>query len=77
MMTAEDCKLCERLKRLGFSHDQRIKLYGEEFELLGDPIVTGRDTVIVDAIEKKSRKQRRIRIPLPIVKMAEEHRKAA
>jgi hypothetical protein len=51
-----------------------MKLYGEEFEILSDPFVIGTDTVFVDAIERKSRVTRRIRIPLPIVKMADTER---
>lgn len=49
-------------------------MYGEEFELLSDPFIVGNDLVFVDAIERKSRIPRRIRIPLPIVKMADTER---
>jgi hypothetical protein len=54
-----------------------MKLYGEEFELLSDPVIIGNDVVFVDAIERKSRLQRRVRIPLPIIHMASSQRKAA
>lgn len=54
-----------------------MKLYGEEFELLSDPFIAGNDVVFVDAIERKSRLQRRVRIPLPIVHMANSQRTAA
>jgi hypothetical protein len=73
-MTSHHSGLCERLKKLGFAQENRMKLYGEEFELLSDPFVVGTDTVFVDAIERKSRIPRRIRIPLPIVKMADSER---
>jgi hypothetical protein len=66
----------ERLKRLGFANASRMKLYGEELELLSDPIVAEDSGVYVDAIERKSRQPRRVRIPLTIVNMASE-RKAA
>jgi hypothetical protein len=69
-MTADYVSLCGRLKRLGFTQKNQMKLYGEEFELLSDPIVMGDNLVVVDAIEKKSRRMRRVRIPLPIVNMA-------
>lgn len=49
-----------------------MKLYGLEFELVSDPIVTTDDLVFVDAIERKSRVQRRVRIPRPIVEMAHQ-----
>lgn len=61
---------------MGFAQEKRMKLYGEEFELLSDPLIVANDVVFVDAIEKKSRQQRRVRIPLPIVKMANQERAA-
>lgn len=69
--------LTERLKRLGFSSTSRMRLYGEEFELLSDPIVVADDTVFFEAIEKKSRQSRRVRIPLTIVHLAAADRKVA
>ena len=69
-MTATQMDVCETLKRLGFSGQHQVKLYGSQFELVGDPIVITEDVVFVDAIEQKSGQLRRVRIPLNIVKMA-------
>lgn len=63
---------CERLKRLGFSRQHQIKLYGSQFELVGDPLVMTEDAVFVDAVQQKSGQLRRVRIPLNIVRMATE-----
>jgi Fe2+ transport system protein FeoA len=76
-MTKKQVNLCEKLKRMGFAQDKQLKLYGEVFELLGDPIVVGDELVLVDAIEKRSGQLRRIRIPLLIVNMANGGRVAA
>lgn len=76
-MTNKHANLSERLKRLGFSKEKQLKLYGEEFDLVSDPIVMGDELVFVDAIEKKSRQQRRVRVPLPIVHMANRELRAA
>ena len=76
-MTEKQLGLHERLKQVGFAQGNQMKLYGEEFELLGEPIVMGDNLVFVDAIEKKSGQLRRVRIPLPIVNMAKVERKAA
>jgi hypothetical protein len=76
-MSARHALLCAKLKQLGFTPENRMRLYGEEFEFLSDPIVMGDGTVFVDAIEKRSRQARRIRIPLPIVNMANAGRTAA
>jgi hypothetical protein len=67
---AKHAALRDKLKRLGFTNASRMRLYGEEFELLGDPIVVADDVVFFDAIEKKSRQSRRVRIPRTIVSMA-------
>ena len=69
-MSASHAVLCAKLKQLGFSERSEMRLYGEEFEFLSDPIVIGDGAVFVDALEKRSRQPRRIRIPLPIVNMA-------
>jgi len=71
-MTATRIHLCERLKQLGFSRQSQIRLYGSQFELLGDPLVISDHVVLVDAVEKKSGQSCRVRIPLNIVKMARE-----
>lgn len=76
-MTNEQVSLCDRLKRLGFSKENQLKLYGQEFDLVSDPIVVAEDVVFVDAVEKKSRQRRRVRVPLPIVHMANRELRAA
>ena len=69
-MSASNASLCAKLKQLGFAQENKMRLYGEEFELLSDPIVIADGAVVVDALEKRSRQPRRIHIPLPIVNMA-------
>lgn len=76
-MIGNNGTVCERLKRLGFAQENKMKLYGQEFQLLSDPIVSGKDLVFVEVIEKKSRQQRRLRIPLPILNMVNNERTAA
>ena len=71
-MTAIQLHLSERLKQLGFSRNSQIKLYGSQFELVGDPLVISDDVVFVDALERKSGQSCRVRIPLNIVRMATE-----
>ena len=70
MMTAPQIHMCDRLKRLGFTRENQIKLYGTQFRLVGDPLIMSDNVVFVDAVEQKSGELRRVRIPLMIVKMA-------
>lgn len=62
--------LCKRLQRLGFASKQRIKLYGEEFDLISDPTPEGRGYGI-DGISRKSGGLRRVGIPLSLVRTIE------
>ena len=76
-MTSLPDALSDRLKRLGYSEGQRIRLYGEEFDLVSNPIKVHDDLLFVDGVERKSGKVRRIRIPLPIVQMIRRDLRAA
>ena len=64
--------LTSRLKSLGFTLGNRMRLYGEMFEMAGDPIIVNDTLVLVDAIETKSGERKRVRIPLPVLKIAAE-----
>jgi hypothetical protein len=47
---------------MGFTQGNQMKMYGEDFQLLSEPIVMGDNLVLVDATEKKSWRLRRVRI---------------
>jgi len=76
-MTEKQVILFASLKRFGFTTGNQIKLYGEVFELVSEPVVEADNMVHVDATEKKSGQPRRVRIPLPIVHMASREQRAA
>jgi hypothetical protein len=76
-MTRHQVSVCARLKELGFAQGNQITLYGEKFELVSEPIVLADHLFLVDAIEMRSGQLRRVRIPLPILKMADGERSAA
>ena len=69
-MTEKQIHVSVKLKRLGFTKGNQVKLYGEVFELVSEPILVAEDVVLVDATETRSGRSRRVRIPLPIVNMA-------
>ena len=66
----EPSNLNYRLKGLGFALGTQMKLYGEKFEVAGEPIIVTEKLVLVDAIDKKSGERKRVRIPLPVLNMA-------
>jgi Fe2+ transport system protein FeoA len=71
-MTEEQSTLCARLRQLGFKLGEPVKLYGERYQLLGDPIVSEDNSVFVAAVDKKSGQLRTLHIPMLVVKMAME-----
>ena len=58
--------ICDRLRKLGFARERRIRLYGEEFRLVSNPKPDG-DGFAIDGIARGSGDQRRIRVPLSLV----------
>lgn len=62
--------ICETLKRLGYAQDNQVRLYGEVFDLVSDPVSVSENFVFVDALERKSGQFRRVRIPRTIIQMA-------
>lgn len=62
--------LCKRLQVLGFASQRRVKLYGEEFDLVSDPVPHG-PGYGVDGVSRKSGRMRRIAIPLLLVRTIE------
>jgi hypothetical protein len=76
-MTIQQNAMCDRLKKLGYSKGNRIRLYGQDFNLTSDPIYLHDQLVFVDGVEQKSSAIRRIRIPLPVVQMIKRDVSAA
>ena len=66
----QHASVCEELKRLGYKKDAQIRMYGQEFELISDPIAVDNHGFVADAIELKSGRYRRLSIPLPVIHIA-------
>lgn len=58
--------ICNRLQELGYAREKQIKLYGEEFQLVSNPVPDG-DGFAVEGIARRSGNLTRMRIPLSIV----------
>ena len=58
--------ICEKLRRMGYARERRIRLYGEEFDLVSNPVAEG-DGFAVDGIARTSGDHRRIGVPLSLV----------
>jgi hypothetical protein len=71
-MVKDRVDVCEFLKRLGYARNNQVRLYGQVFYLVSDPMSLNEHVVVVDAWEPKSKKNRRISIPLSLIRMAEQ-----
>ena len=77
MMSKRQVQLCQNLKRLGYGQNSQIRLYGDKFDVTSDPVVISEHLVVVDAVEQKTGRSRRVRIPLNILNMADQEKKTA
>jgi hypothetical protein len=59
------------LRDLGYAKDQHMRLYGKDLQLTSNP-VADREGYSVEAIESKSGRIRRMRIPLMVVRVVEK-----
>jgi hypothetical protein len=73
----EPTTLCEKLKRLGYAKNNQVRLYGEVFDLLSDPVSLSDDFVFVAALLRTPGRVTRIPNPLTIFKTATRDRRAA
>ena len=62
---------------MGFTKGNQVKLYGDVFELLGEPIAITDTLVLLYGRRKKSGELVRVRLPLPIVRVADRQYMAA
>ena len=58
--------ICARLQELGYAREKHIRLYGEDFDLISNPIPEG-DGFVVEGMTRSSVNVRRVRIPLSLV----------
>ena len=57
---------CARIKQLGYVASRRVRIYGEEFELLSDPFPQA-DQIAIRAKAKSDSRVRILRLPVSIV----------
>jgi hypothetical protein len=65
---AELTKICDRLKELGYAQAKRIRIYGQEFEVISNPFPQGRG-VAVHARPRGAKQARLLQLPLPVLQM--------
>jgi hypothetical protein len=67
---------CARIKHLGYVAYRRVRIYGEEFELLSDPFPEV-DQIAIRAKSKSDSSIRILRLPVTIVQTGRRHQVTA
>ncbi|HEX3741532.1 MAG TPA: hypothetical protein VHV29_17680 [Terriglobales bacterium] len=58
--------VCGRLRKFGFAENSHIRLYGEELDLVSNPLPDG-DGFAVEAVNRRTGNSQRVRIPLSLI----------
>ena len=53
---------CAKIKEMGYAATKRVRLYGEEFEIVSDPFLEDQE-IVVEAKTKKNPTVRIVRLP--------------
>ena len=69
-------EVCEHVKDLGYAVSERVRLYGEEFEVVSDPFPEA-DGIAVQVTSRKDSKVRVLQLPATVVQSAKRQRKVA
>ena len=65
-LVSQERFICDKLRRMGYAQQRRIRLYGEEFELVSNPVPDGNGFAVA-AVARGSVNQRRIGVPMSLV----------
>jgi hypothetical protein len=66
-------EICARVKHLGYATSERIRLYGEEFEVVSDPF-PDENGIAVRVTTKQDSRIRVLRIPATVLQSAKWRR---
>jgi hypothetical protein len=69
-------EMCARVRHLGYAAAGRVRLYGEEFELVSDPFPEA-DGIAVHVTTKKDSKVRVLQLPATVLQRVKGRGKSA
>jgi len=68
-------EICARVKNLGYTTSRRVRLYGEEFEVVSEPFAEA-DGISVQVKSRKNPNVRVLRLPSTVVQTVKRRRVA-
>jgi hypothetical protein len=67
---SKDKETCQKLINLGYARSNRVRLYGQEVELVSDPFTQEDGGIAVEVAAEEHSKSRTLRLPLSVVQVA-------
>ncbi|MBO0911885.1 MAG: hypothetical protein J2P13_08835 [Acidobacteria bacterium] len=65
-----DSDTCQKLISLGYARSNRVRLYGQEFQLVSDPFLHRDGGIAIEVITKKEPVSRTMKLPIPVLHVA-------
>lgn len=65
-----DIDTCRKLSRLGYARSSRVRLYGQELQIVSDPFVHDEGGIAVEVVANSNPNKRTMRLPLSVVQVA-------
>ena len=65
-----DNDTCHKLISLGYARSNRVRLYGQEVQLVSDPFVHRDGGIAVEVVGKSESVSRTMKLPLPVLHVA-------
>jgi hypothetical protein len=67
---SNDRETCRKLISLGYARSNRVRLYGQEVELVSDPFPHREGGIAIEVAESKQSASRTVKLPLSVVQVA-------
>jgi hypothetical protein len=65
-----DIDTCRKLMSLGYTRSNRVRLYGQEVQLVSDPFPHHEGGIAIEVITKKEPVSRTMKLPLTVLHVA-------
>lgn len=69
-----DNDTCRKLSRLGYARSNRVRLYGQELQIVSDPFVHEEGGIAIEVVGDSDPDKRTMRLPLSVVQVARKQR---
>lgn len=65
-----DNDTCRKLSKLGYARSNRVRLYGQELQIVSDPFVHHEGGIAVEVVGDSGPDKRTMRLPLSVIQVA-------